>query len=104
MERTKYSKQYGITWVLVYYSLNRMEIINLDLSAWYHHLRIVVDVSYLMIDLVRKFANATPPGKTVSTHSPSHFSIYIEDVMSKYEKLVALKGFGKSICPHFYSW
>jgi len=76
MERTKYSNQYGITWVLVHYSLNRMGIINLDLSAWYHDSRIVVDVSYLMIDLVRKFANATPPGKPVPTTLPVAWKIF----------------------------
>jgi len=39
-----------------------MGVINLGLSAEYHGSRVTVDVSHLMIDLVWKFANATPPG------------------------------------------
>ena len=74
MKRTKYSDLYSVNWVLVHYSLNRMGVINLGLSAEYQlftcHCR-----------RVRKFANVTLPGKPVPTHSPSHFSIHIEDVM-----------------------
>jgi len=39
-----------------------MEVINLGLSAEYHGSRVTVDVPHVMIDLVWKFANATPPG------------------------------------------
>ena len=53
-----------------------MGVINLGLSAEYHGSRVTVDVSHVMIDLVWKFANATPPGNP-SQHTPHHISVVI---------------------------